>query len=298
MKKTILLLLTLTLILGVFTSCGYKTTDLFDAQTSSSPSEDTTVEREATTEETDEDIDTESSEESIETTSFTETVNTPETMESIETEQGGNRDPEKIPYTYTIKKVDGKWYMDFNSYVTSTPPQNGDLADRNFTFSSFDELYNTLIVDKNFTQNDMVYFIDTYYKTENGIEIINFDELYVPILPSGLDITDVRWFPTAYIAYVFDRTSNTSRGQITPISAKTFDDAYYDAVDFTENEYFLIEGDKMVVVKKRQINTGIDIYLYVKHGDQYCLVQLFDLTEAPTDEFFLKFGLKKWQTPE
>ena len=65
MKKTILLLLTLTLILGVFSSCGYKTVDIIDNETSSSPSEDTTIAREETTEETDEDIDTESAEESI-----------------------------------------------------------------------------------------------------------------------------------------------------------------------------------------------------------------------------------------
>ena len=56
MPKTILLLLTLTLILGAFTSCGYKTTNMFDDQTSSSLSKDTTTERKETTEDT-EDID-------------------------------------------------------------------------------------------------------------------------------------------------------------------------------------------------------------------------------------------------
>ena len=44
MKKTIILLLTLSLILGVFSSCGHKTVDPIDNQTSSSPSEDTSAE--------------------------------------------------------------------------------------------------------------------------------------------------------------------------------------------------------------------------------------------------------------
>ena len=49
MKKTILLLLTLSLILGVFSSCGHKTVDTINDGTSSSPSEDTSAE--STTEE-------------------------------------------------------------------------------------------------------------------------------------------------------------------------------------------------------------------------------------------------------
>ena len=44
MKRTILLLLTLSLILGVFSSCGHKTVEPIDDQTSSSPSEDTSAE--------------------------------------------------------------------------------------------------------------------------------------------------------------------------------------------------------------------------------------------------------------
>ena len=44
MKRTILLLLILSLILGTFSSCGHKTVDPIDDQTSSSPSEDTSAE--------------------------------------------------------------------------------------------------------------------------------------------------------------------------------------------------------------------------------------------------------------
>ena len=44
MKRSILLLLTLSLILGVFSSCSHKTVDPIDDQTSSSPSEDTSAE--------------------------------------------------------------------------------------------------------------------------------------------------------------------------------------------------------------------------------------------------------------
>ena len=44
MKKTIILILTLSIILGVFSSCGHKTVDPIDDQTSSSPSEDMSAE--------------------------------------------------------------------------------------------------------------------------------------------------------------------------------------------------------------------------------------------------------------
>ena len=125
MQKTILLLLTLTLILGVFSSCGYKTTNFTDTETSSSPSEDTTVVSDETTEETEAEIVTESSEESIGTTSHTETVNTTETMESIETDNGGEDETDKgspIEYTYTVEKVGDQYYMVLNDYTPGWYP--------------------------------------------------------------------------------------------------------------------------------------------------------------------------------
>ena len=125
MKKLIILFLTLTLILGIFSSCGYKTVDIIDDETSSSPSEDTTVASDETTEEAEADIDTESAEESIETTSYTETVNTTETMESIETDNGGEEDTDKgspIEYTYTVEKVGDQYYMVLNDYTPGWYP--------------------------------------------------------------------------------------------------------------------------------------------------------------------------------
>ena len=129
MKKTILLLLTLTLILSVFSSCGYKTTNLTETETNNLQTKATTIVYEETTEGVDEEIleetTSETSEESIETTSYTETVNTTETMESIETDNGVTKNPinteEEVDYPskhyYTMQKVGDQWYMVYDTYL-------------------------------------------------------------------------------------------------------------------------------------------------------------------------------------
>ena len=129
MKKTILLLLTLTLILSVFSSCGYKTTNLTETETNNLQTKATTIVYEETTEGVDEEIleetTSETSEESIETTSYTETVNTTETMESIETDNGVTKKPinteEEVDYPskhyYTMQKVGDQWYMVYDTYL-------------------------------------------------------------------------------------------------------------------------------------------------------------------------------------
>lgn len=278
MQKLILLLLTLTLIFGIFASCNSKKYLPIDDETSSSPSEDTTKE----TNDTGTVTTTEITQDTLDITSETQEIEYPE------------------DYYYTVKEIDGKWYMNFDSYVTPTIFFEGYHEDKNWPFSSFEELYNTLIVDKSLTKEEKIYIIDWYYKTENGIEIINFDELYVPVLPSSVEMPSVYWYKTTYGVVIADQTSDKAVGQITYLkSSEKFDSALVEAgAHMNQDQYFLTEGDKTVVVNKRLSNNGIDIDLHIKHGDRYCLVQLFNITGSPADEFFLQFGLKKWEKPE
>ena len=301
MKKTILLFLTLTLILGVFSSCGYKTVDIIDDETSSSPSEDTTIASEETTEETDEEIDTESSEESIETTSYIETVNTTETMESIETDNGVVQLPAEsveypAEYTYTVKKVDGKWYMDFDSYVTPGTYVHREVQ---FATTSFEQLY-TDIINDNFPETLKEALIDKY-RTENGVPIINFDELYVPVIPSTMVFGEyIVWERDTYSTSIHDYNNKEITASLDPISKTEFEETKAWALFYNGSAYgmrILTESDKTIIVDYKNYSGGTGpVYVYVNQGNGYFRYHFRNF--LPSDDFLLQFGAKKFQIPE
>ena len=283
MKKLLTVFLILSMLIGVLSSCGARYLELRD-KNSDSVKETMTGDfsKETTGETNSEDMANQGAmaEGGVDNTSDTSVPEYPE------------------DYNYTINKIDGKWYMDFDSYVTPPVIVEGSHMERNFTFSSFDEMYNTLIAAKSLTKTEKIYIINWYDKTENGIEIINFDELYVPVLPSSADITSILLLTTTYGAVVSDKASGKSIGRLTYLESSQDFDNKYNGLVTDENNYILTEGDKTVIVEKMQLNDGIDIDVYIKQGDQYCLVQLLNVTESPTDEYFLQFGLEKWQKPE
>ncbi|MBR6681096.1 MAG: hypothetical protein IKL59_07550 [Clostridia bacterium] len=201
-------------------------------------------------------------------------------------------------YYYTIKEVDGKWYMDFDSYVTPTVSVEGSIMQMDFSFDSFEHMFNTIIVNKDLVKKEKIYLIDYATKTENGIEIINFDDLYVPVLPSSMEILSISWFADTYGTVVKDKASGKGIGRVTYCrSSEVFDEMYSSLVP-DENNYILNEGDKTIIVEIVQAKESFFVDLYIKQGDRYCTIILFDLTELPTDEFFIQFGLEKWEKPE
>ena len=274
MKKFLILLLTLTLILGVFASCGQKIVSKEE------PSKETTTAN------------------AIESSDKT-TDKAPNVLSNGNADTSFETDIEyPEDYTYTIKKIDGKWYMDFDSYVTPTVSIEGSIMEMEFPFDSFEDMFNTIIVDKSLIKEEKIYLIDHRTKTEYGIEIINFDDLYVPVMPSSLKTLSVYWFTKEYGTVVADKSSGVGTGRITyRATSKDFDDKYNELV-WDENNYVLTEGDKIVIVEKIQFEDSFDIDLYIKQGDRYCYVNLFNMTESPADEFFLQFGLEKWEKPE
>ena len=85
MKKLIILLLTLTLVLGVFVSCDNSATDDTSGTTNQETNAETTMETTLP--------------ESFETTNIT-----------TDTEESSK------DYAYTVEKIDGKWYMIWDNY--------------------------------------------------------------------------------------------------------------------------------------------------------------------------------------
>ena len=191
MKKTILLLLTLTLILGVFASCQKRYLHI-DDETSGSPSEDTTVVSEETTEETDENIDPESSEESlnetVKTTVITEIIETLETIDG--TDNGGttevidNTPPEE--YNYTLEKVGDQWYMVFDDYVDYP---NYPLAYLFFETNSM-ETIKQMIFNKELDSEQKRIILEIGDRDEIGIPI---PKILDPILPLDMAVYQAFW---------------------------------------------------------------------------------------------------------
>ena len=140
MKKTILLLLTLSLILGVFASCQKRYLHI-DDETSSSPSKETTTEREETTEDEDSDITIKTTSEENESVSAITTAISEDTLDLTSDTQGLANMPEEKEYTYTVEKIDGNYYLVFNDYVkSSTYEPFGD----SITVPSIDYLKDTI----------------------------------------------------------------------------------------------------------------------------------------------------------
>ena len=127
MKKVIILILTLSLILGVFSSCGHKTVDQIDDQTSSSPSKDTSAE---STENVIDDS-TESNE-----TNQSENTETDDRLTEITEETSFVFVPED--YGYTIEKIGDDYYIKF----LAVPEDRGEIM--GVHFSSLQQFYRVL----------------------------------------------------------------------------------------------------------------------------------------------------------
>ena len=289
MKKTIILILTLSLILAVFSSCGHKTVDPIDNQTSSSPSEDKSAEN-------------------------TENVISDST-ESYEVNQSDNTETDDrltnitsetiieypASYNYTIKKVNGNWYMDFDSYAT-----RGDQkligAVLEIPFRSLSELYSH-IVNNDFPQIYLMKFIDNWRRTEHGIKIINFDELYIPVLPETMEYGEgVIWIGDSFSLWARDINNKETTAQIAPISAETFENIKTDTyrVGTGIGRKIVTSGDKTIIVRYTNYSGKISgPCIYLQHQNVYFKIDFqTNFIEMPSDDFLLQFGVEKFQTPQ
>lgn len=295
MKKYILLSLVLIIIFSTFSSCGYKTVDIIDDETSSSPSEDTTIASEETTEETDENIDTESSEESIETTSYTETIGTAETMESIETDNGVTEKPidteEDIDYpskhTYTMQKVGDQWYMVFDTYLRD--PMYNHLTYVPFEVTSMDAVKQAIFYNE---------LID--WQTEHIVYLFEPDEIGIPlpdmldpILPSNLIVYQAFWEHEGFVVSFMDKNYSSSSdmdGAMFVIDESEFAEQYNSAPE--ENIYVSEDGTKTIVLKQVK-NQYVDKHLlYIKIGDNYAYFSINGMPDNPDRDLIMSFGFE------
>ena len=197
MKKIILLLLSLTLVLAVLSSCQKRYLHI-DDETSSFPSEDTTVAIEETVEETEADIDTESLEESlnetVKTTVITETVETLDTIDGTDnggtTEVIGNTPSEA--YNYTLEKVGDQWYMVFDDYVDYP---NYPLVHLFFETNSM-ETIKQMIFNKELDSEQKRIILEIGDRDEIGISI---PKILDPVLPSDMAVYQAFWYADHFV---------------------------------------------------------------------------------------------------
>ena len=271
MKKFLILLLTLTLILGVFVSCN-----------SNLPIDDETSE--VTKQET-----TESSQ-----TNQTENIETSDTL----TETDETSESEGIEYveSYDFVEIDGQHYMVLNSYnfhpdhycVFETPPPSFDSVEEfldEWRSGSFDH-------------STLEYIAEFFSRTENGIPILDPNDFYVPSMPDG-------W----KLGYSDDPILSFKDGQMITFKAECEDESalYVDVLgkelfeklfNFEKHLLTQIPSDQKVVYMELESLDGdkrpYHYSLYVSESGLYSRYSIYSV-EPLTNEQLLSFGLQKYE---
>ena len=290
MKKLIILLLTLTLIFGVFVSCNkrylYIDDETEDISVSDEPAETTSEVNESTSPST--------------TDIYQDTLNiTSDTLEWAETQY-----PSYVE-SYTIEKIDGQYYMVFNSYDIDPAYNANDgfyYGLGGVEFLTPDELFiglfnNTLDI---YTMN---YIVKHFDRTENGIPIFAPDNFYVPHMPQPWTVNQshdsirVLWINGQ--DYVIGGV-NQDDGELLSVRVLTKETFDYELEDMNSkinsmaDSRIIENGQKKVTAFLELTSTGGGVHLYVEEGDLYYIYLIGGTTEMPDDEYLLSFGLRKY----
>ena len=285
MKKFLILFLTVTLILGIFISCDKASHNDTSDTTDDIPSEQTSKETTA-------DATTDTTEETTE-----------ETTEPITTES------EKVDLGYTIEKIDGQYYIVCDSYnvdnhnvgITMPSPVQYIGADGPISLScnSVENIKNKFY---SLTYSELNSIKRTWERDENGIPIIDLDNLYSLILPTG-----VEYFRTEYItiyqhSYEFDIVYDHALqgwglpdGRLKMLTSEEYD-AYIDEINNDNIEVTILTQDDKDVRFCVDYDE-FDIYSYygiIKSNDVYAQFTLSTLEELD-DNFFLQFDFEKYE---
>ena len=230
MKKLILLLLTLTLILGISASCQKRYLPT-DDETSSSPSEDMSTDGQ----------NTESTLKNDTSDTVFESTLT-ETMEDISGETtGGNKYPSE--YNYTLKKVGDQWYMAFDSYVSDPSYQLSYLY---FETDSM-ETIKQAIFNNELDKSQKRIILTVCERDEIGIPI---PDILNPILPSNVVVYQAFWERDQFVVSFCDVNFSFAEGQIDgamyDLDEAGFIEKYNAAAE--ENIYVSEDGTKTIVL--------------------------------------------------
>ena len=300
MQKTILLLLTLILILGVFVSCGYKATGNLDSQTSSSPSEDTTEAREETTEDEDIDIDVETTSEENKSVSAITTAISEDTLNITSDTQGMAEIPPtdtqySDDYVYYIEKRGDNYYMVFNSYDISRPP--------NITFSPspltvyLEDLKNTIpreMLSDADKKELLISFVNDNSRA-NGFLIYDIEHVWKPTVPIGWELqNDVEWTLHSYkfIATIGDIEAEEHIEAHITVYLKESYDSFCDSLK-PEYTQVIQNGDVVYTVEKRPYTGMYSYQIACSDGEFFSSIQIIGYREI-TDEELFSFTLKEY----
>ena len=286
MKKTILLLLTLTLILGVFASCNkrylYIDDETEDISVSDEPAETTSEVNESTSPTT-----TDISQDTLNITS--------DTLE----EWAETQSPSYVE-SYTIEKIDGQYYMVFNSYEVD-PTYNAGWIFERFApnFNSTKEYLQTL-VNKTFTLDDLVYMVRNFSKNENGIPIFDPTDFYIPLFPeewkksTNIDTPPVTFMDGQKIYFCAEKGDNGF------MYAELMTQATFErSLNSETGELELIQNaQREIRVKTEPFSNGhrTEYTVYVTEDNHYCKYSItVSNEELLTQDDLLSLGFVKYE---
>ena len=309
MKKLIILLLAITLILGVFASCSKRYINI-DYELSGSPSEDITSANEETsketTKETEKEITSIISEETApditaDITSNTEKAETTLSLEDIlspEIHPEYNPDYNPEAGKYTINKVGDDWYLVFESKKPEAMFSDAIIGP--YSYNSMSELKGALDA---LTAGNRDTIKSLWKKSEYGVKVINFDELYSPILPSGISFSEkpyIFWEEDRYWFYLDWIEGNAERfdGVVEMIT-------YGDYAELKDEEMFksaelISKNNKSVKIAKSLYSSSENPYIYyalISTPDTYAHITL--RSSRPLDSeitnIFLSFDFEEYK---
>lgn len=302
MKKTILLLLTLTLILGVFASCQKRYLRI-DDETSSSPSESTNSESKETTEDEDADISVETTSEENESVSPITTEIIDDTMD-ITVDTLGNAETEAPEYleSYTIEEIDGQYYMVFNSYDVDPDYNAGWILEQLAPGFNSVEAYLYALVNKTFNIDDLVYMVRNFSRNEHGIPIFDPTDMYIPALPQYWEFGEYMDFSVVSFQDGQRLIFSAVKGDIGWLAAEmitkdAFDRRLQD--EMKKSEFEFIQGEQKNVYLT-EVDTGDPLFyeyiMYVVQGEHYCRYNIIMMNGEPLSrEQLLSFGIEKYE---
>lgn len=284
---------------------GVVTDDVTSEDVSESESVETTAAGEKETEE-----------ETSEQTTTEETTVTPETE---------NNEPYEIKADdYTLIKNENGCYLTFDDISKYQNSSNGSMVAGDIIFGSVKEFKDT--VTKGLLTDWQKEIVVRFENVGDNIQTCDFNNLYEPKLPQGSNAKEVYWNGTAYSYLVM--MSDQSFGYVHCYTKEMYDEKFQskfqnffnqDTITVTGTEvidgkeityyktstgvssynerYTLTNGNKTVTVDKifySSDDTLNRVTLYCTDGFLHYTVTLHKLTENPTDEWLLEFGLKPY----
>ena len=291
MKKLIILLLTLTLILGVFVSCNSKRYLPTDDETNKSPSEDTSTE--STMDYITESNDTNQTENTDTTEEITEETSTEAIITEFNPEEHG----------YTIEKVNGDYYI---KLLTTPKPTGGGIAPGYPTIYSFEEFYEKLHLITAMTNYDIENIYHSFERDDIGYKLFDIETIYYPVLPDGITFWKSRmpvyWEQYAYSTEIYYngiwKGAGISDGQVCVLTR------YEDYLELYNSEKYsnatvLTEGNKEArVTVQFYDDDDTDYYKYrvlLKSGDVYAEIWLDAYEPFADNSIFLDFDFVKYE---